>query len=34
VDRVYALDRGREAFERLEKAEQFGKVVVQIGDDR
>lgn len=31
VDRVYPLSQGREAFERLEKAEQFGKVVVEIG---
>lgn len=30
LDRVYPLSSGREAFERLEKAEQFGKIVVQI----
>lgn len=32
IDRVYPLTQSREAFERLEKAEQFGKVVVSIGD--
>jgi NADPH:quinone reductase-like Zn-dependent oxidoreductase len=30
VDRVFPLERGREAFERLENAEQFGKVVVEL----
>jgi NADPH:quinone reductase-like Zn-dependent oxidoreductase len=33
VDRVFPLDRSREAFERLERGEQFGKIVVRIGDD-
>ena len=33
IDRVYPLARSREAFERLANAEQFGKVVVQIGSD-
>ena len=31
IDRIYPLARGREAFERLENAEQFGKVVIEIG---
>jgi NADPH:quinone reductase-like Zn-dependent oxidoreductase len=30
VDSVFSLDDGRRAFERLEKGEQFGKVVVKI----
>ena len=30
IDRVYPLSDGRSAFERLEQAAQFGKVVVQI----
>ena len=30
VDSVFDLADGRRAFERLEKAEQFGKVVVRI----
>jgi NADPH:quinone reductase-like Zn-dependent oxidoreductase len=30
VDRVYPLDRGREAYERLASAEQFGKVVIAL----
>jgi NADPH:quinone reductase-like Zn-dependent oxidoreductase len=30
VDRVYPMAEGRQAFERLEKGEQFGKVVVRI----
>ena len=32
VDRVYPLAEGRYAFERLEKSEQFGKVVIEIGE--
>ena len=31
VDRVYPLDEARAAFERLEKGEQLGKVVVEVG---
>ena len=31
IDRVYPLAESRAAFERLEKAEQFGKVVIAIG---
>lgn len=31
IDRVYPLDRAREAFVRLERAEQLGKIVVQVG---
>jgi NADPH:quinone reductase-like Zn-dependent oxidoreductase len=31
VDRVYPLEHARDAFERLETAEQFGKVVIEIG---
>jgi NADPH:quinone reductase-like Zn-dependent oxidoreductase len=30
VDRVYPLERAREAFERLAKAQQLGKVVVEV----
>ncbi len=30
VDSVYELERGREAFERLESGRQFGKVVVRV----
>jgi NADPH:quinone reductase-like Zn-dependent oxidoreductase len=30
IDRVYELSEGRQAFERLEHAEQFGKIVVTI----
>jgi NADPH:quinone reductase-like Zn-dependent oxidoreductase len=30
VDIVVPLERGREAFERMEKAEQFGKIVVSV----
>jgi zinc-binding alcohol dehydrogenase/oxidoreductase len=30
VDRVFPLEDGRAAFERLEKGDQFGKIVVQI----
>jgi NADPH:quinone reductase-like Zn-dependent oxidoreductase len=33
IDRVLPLAKGREAFERLEKAEQFGKIVVQLDRD-
>jgi NADPH:quinone reductase-like Zn-dependent oxidoreductase len=33
IDRVYALRESREAFERLEKAAQFGKVVIALGDE-
>jgi NADPH:quinone reductase-like Zn-dependent oxidoreductase len=32
VDRVFPLADARAAFERLEKAEQFGKVVIELGD--
>lgn len=31
IDRVYPLDHGRDAFARLETAEQFGKIVIDIG---
>jgi NADPH:quinone reductase-like Zn-dependent oxidoreductase len=31
VDRVYSLDEARAAYERIARAEQFGKVVVEIG---
>ena len=31
VDRVYPFDHGRDAFTRLETAEQFGKIVIDIG---
>jgi NADPH:quinone reductase-like Zn-dependent oxidoreductase len=34
VDRVYALDDARSAFERLQTAEQFGKVVIDIRSER
>ena len=34
VDRVYPLERAREAFERLAKGEQLGKVVVEVSNDR
>ena len=34
VDKVYPLERSREAFERLEKAEQFGKVVINLESKR
>ena len=34
VDRVFPLADARAAFERLEKAEQFGKVVIELGDRR
>jgi NADPH:quinone reductase-like Zn-dependent oxidoreductase len=30
VDRVFPLARTREAYERLERAEQLGKIVVEI----
>jgi NADPH:quinone reductase-like Zn-dependent oxidoreductase len=30
VDSVYPLEEGRAAFERMERAEQFGKIVLQI----
>ncbi|HEY2852103.1 MAG TPA: zinc-binding dehydrogenase [Gemmatimonadaceae bacterium] len=30
IDHVYPLERSREAFERLQKAEQFGKVVIDL----
>ena len=32
VDRAYPLNEARAAYERLEKAEQFGKVVIEIGN--
>jgi NADPH:quinone reductase-like Zn-dependent oxidoreductase len=31
IDRVFPLREGREAFERLERGDQFGKIVIQIG---
>lgn len=31
IDRVYPLDHGRDAFARLETAEQFGKIVIDVG---
>ena len=34
VDRVFPLEQGREAFERLESGEQFGKVVIRVDGDR
>jgi NADPH:quinone reductase-like Zn-dependent oxidoreductase len=34
VDKVFPLEKGREAFERLEKAEQFGKIVVHLDGGR
>jgi NADPH:quinone reductase-like Zn-dependent oxidoreductase len=30
VDRVFPLARAREAFERLERGEQLGKIVIEI----
>jgi zinc-binding alcohol dehydrogenase/oxidoreductase len=30
VDRVYTLEQGREAYERLRAGEQFGKVVLRV----
>ena len=33
IDRVYPIAESRAAFERLEKAEQFGKVVIDVGDE-
>jgi NADPH:quinone reductase-like Zn-dependent oxidoreductase len=30
IDSVYPLDRAPEAFDRLERAEQFGKIVLDI----
>jgi NADPH:quinone reductase-like Zn-dependent oxidoreductase len=33
VDRVYSITESRAAFERLEKAEQFGKVVITVNDE-
>jgi NADPH:quinone reductase-like Zn-dependent oxidoreductase len=30
VDRVFPLDRAREAYERLAKGQQWGKVVVEV----
>ncbi len=32
VDSVFGLEKGRDAFARLQKAEQFGKVVVKISE--
>ena len=32
IDRIYELSEGRDAFERVENAEQFGKVVIDMGD--
>ena len=34
VDRVFPLEKGRQAFERLEKAEQFGKIVIRLDGQR
>ena len=34
IDRVFALEDGREAFERLERAVQFGKIVVRLEPGR
>jgi NADPH:quinone reductase-like Zn-dependent oxidoreductase len=31
IDRVYPLAESRAAFERLERAEQFGKIVIELG---
>ena len=33
VDQVFPLERGRDAFERLASAEQFGKVVISVAPD-
>ena len=33
IDRVYPLEQGRAAFERLAAAEQFGKVVISVAPD-
>jgi len=33
IDRVYPITESRAAFERLEKAEQFGKVVITVNDE-
>ena len=33
IDRVYPITESRAAFERLEKAEQFGKVVIAVNDE-
>ncbi|MGH7663786.1 MAG: zinc-binding dehydrogenase [Gemmatimonadaceae bacterium] len=32
IDRVYPLEQGRAAFQRLEAGEQFGKVVLSVGE--
>jgi len=34
VDRVYPMEQARDAFERLAKGEQFGKVVVEVSSGR
>lgn len=31
IDQVFPLDQARQAYERLEKAEQFGKIVIELG---
>jgi len=31
IDQLFPLDQARQAYERLERAEQFGKVVIQLG---
>ncbi|HUX34846.1 MAG TPA: zinc-binding dehydrogenase [Gemmatimonadaceae bacterium] len=31
VDRVYPIEQGREAYARLERGEQFGKIVLRVG---
>jgi NADPH:quinone reductase-like Zn-dependent oxidoreductase len=32
IDSVFPLERGRQAFERLQSGEHFGKVVVTVAD--
>jgi NADPH:quinone reductase-like Zn-dependent oxidoreductase len=34
IDRVYPIAESRAAFERLEKAEQFGKIVIAVEGER
>jgi len=33
VDAVYPLAEGREAFARMERGEQFGKLVLRVSDE-
>jgi NADPH:quinone reductase-like Zn-dependent oxidoreductase len=33
VDSVFPIEQGRQAFERLESGEQFGKVVITVATD-